>query len=74
MRDSLKFEKVFSLFEKIKKWQNQAETFHIWILLLHSLQFLDFYNGEIDCPTPKRFNSPFTRNWILIFDWILSDN
>ena len=35
-------------------------TTHIWILLLNSLQFLyiDFYNGEIGCPTPKRFNSP----------------
>ena len=48
---------------------------HIWVLLLNRLQVLytDFYNSEIDCPTPKRFNSPLTQNQVCIFERILSD-
>ena len=61
----LKIEKKVKLSSKhldVKK--ADVDSDHIWILLLNSLQFLyiDFYNGEIGCPTPKRFNSPSTQN------------
>ena len=53
---------------KIK--DSNIHILHIWILLLNSLHFLyiDFYNGEIGYPTPKRFNSPTNQNHFL-FVW-----
>ena len=48
---------------------------HVKPLLNHYRSYRQIYTiGEMDCPTPKRFNSPLTQNPFRILERILSNN
>ena len=52
-----------------------ADGGHMWIPLLNQYRSYSQIStiGEIDCPTPKRFNSLLTQNPFPIFERILSN-